>query len=185
VMVRMLGAGAVSLLTFPEDVILVLLGAEWLEAAPMLRLFGVFSITYALAENPRCLFMGLGESRMFVQFSTVQAVLTVPAVLLSAIFGGVEHVAASVVVASVLAYGYAWFLARKLVTVSAWATLGVPALLMAGVAVGLHRLAQEGVFDGVPSLVRIVIPVAAYLAGLLAIERGLLWKELQFFRSQL
>jgi len=185
VMARALVAGAVALFVFPRDVIGLLVGDEWLEAAPMLRWFSLFAVTCAMNEIPRGLFMGSGHTRLFVRLAVVQASLIVPGVLVSAALGSRGGIVASVVGGTTLAFAFGWLQSRQLVSASLKATFAVPLLAGVLVAAALHVAAVEGVLEPLPSIVRIATAPCAFALAVSLIEGRRLLGGIRFLRSQM
>jgi PST family polysaccharide transporter len=74
-LVRLMFAGATTLLVFPEQTIRLLLGERWVEAAPILGALAAYAALLPVFENTKQLFYGRGEVRRSVAVRLVQLAL--------------------------------------------------------------------------------------------------------------
>lgn len=183
--VRSMLFGAVALLSFPGEVIRMLLGEEWLGAAPLLRIFGVFAVIAPLIENVRVLFYGTGNVDRNIRVATTQACVVIPAVLWAANTGDVHAVAWAVLSSVLVAFAASWFWSRDLVERHPLRLFGAP-VLIAAVAVGGSLVAFEsGALAGLPWWSLPVVPSLIFAVGLLVCETRMLIREIRYLRTQL
>jgi PST family polysaccharide transporter len=88
------------ILVFPGEVIHVLLGPQWADAAPILAWFGIAMIYQPVAATSGCLLMSQGRSGLLLRQGLVSAVTTVLAFAIALPFGP-EWVAAAFVISGV------------------------------------------------------------------------------------
>jgi PST family polysaccharide transporter len=88
-------------LVFPGEVIHVLLGPKWADAAPILAWFGVAMIYQPVAATTGCLLMSQGRTGLLLRQGLVTSVMTVIAFAVALPFGP-EWVAASFVVSGLV-----------------------------------------------------------------------------------
>lgn len=183
--VRAMLLGAVALLTFPGEVIQLLLGEEWLGAAPLLRAFGVFAVLVPLIDNVRVLFYGTGHVDRNVRVAVTQALVVVPGVLWGAWAGSLHGVAAAVIVSVFVAFGVSWVGSRDLVERHPVRLFAAPLLLAAASVAACLAARGAGLLSGLPGWSLPFLPPLLYGAGLLAVERRRLREELGYLRGQL
>ncbi|HWA47599.1 MAG TPA: lipopolysaccharide biosynthesis protein [Dongiaceae bacterium] len=89
------------MLVFPGEVIHVLLGPQWADAAPILAWFGIAMIYQPVAATTGCLLMSQGRTGLLMRQGLVSSVVTVLAFAVALPFGP-EWVAASFVVSGLV-----------------------------------------------------------------------------------
>jgi O-antigen/teichoic acid export membrane protein len=99
-LVRSLLAVSATLLVFPAETVRLLLGAEWLAAAPMLRWLAPYAVLLPLFESLKVLLLGRGAVRATTLVRCVQLAVLVPGIALAAAAGRVEWVAAALLCAT-------------------------------------------------------------------------------------
>ena len=183
--VRAMLLGAVALMAFPGEVIRLLLGSEWLGAAPLLRTFSIFAVMAPLIENVRVLFYGTGNVDRNIRVALTQACVVIPAVLWTAQTDDVEAVAWAVLVSVLVAFGASWFWSRDLVERHPLRLFGPPSLIAALAVGGCLAAHASGALAALPWWSLPVLPSLAFGAGLLIFERRMLRREIDYLRAQL
>ncbi len=184
-LVRIILAGAVVLLVTSEEVLRLLLGPEWLPAAPLLRGLGVYAATMPVLENLKMLFLGVGEVVRNVRIRLVQLLCFAPGVAVASWQESIAGVAAALVASTVVGLGLAWHYSADLVARPTRRLFGAPLLAAGMTLVGCGALAAVGVFPALPWMLRPLIPPLLYGLLLLVLERSVLLQELRYLRAQL
>jgi lipopolysaccharide exporter len=175
---RYVGALAVPLATglalMAEPVVVILFGADWRGAAPILQALAVHTGLRALGSHAGDVLKATGRSGLLAALGVAKAVVLVPALLLAAPGGAV---AVAWVLAAVTALGLLVDLAviRRLLGLAPEALLGVLApSLVAGVVLVLAlsgwRLAAADVAASLGLVGGALLGGAAYLAALVWID---------------
>ena len=82
-----------------EEVILLVLGTQWLEAAPIFQVLALVAFTHTVVSSRGVVLLALGKSARYRNFGIVQAVITV-----AAFFAGVHWGAIGVAISYVIAF---------------------------------------------------------------------------------
>ena len=184
-LVRLVFSGAVVLLVFPEETLRLLLGEEWLEAAPLLRWLAIYAALVPVFMNLRQLFNGVGEVMRNVRINLIQLAVFAPAVLAASLSGSLVGVAAALLGSTLLALGIAWWYSRDLVERHPLRLLATPALAFALTAFALTAAQTSGHVEAVAWYLRPGLPPLLYALIVVAIERRRLLVELRYLRTQL
>jgi teichuronic acid exporter len=182
---RALCAGAAVLLVFPAETVRLLLGADWVQAAPLLRWLALYTALVPILANLRELLGGTGHPAKNARIAAFQLALFAPAVLIAATVGSARGVAGSLVAATLLGVLLGWRVARRHLGPIPLALLLNPALLLAGTAALFAGLGAASLVTGIPWFVRPALPPLIFVAGLLLLERGNLFRELAYLRQQI
>ncbi len=181
---RTMLAGAATLVVFPAETVRLILGDEWLEAAPVLRWLGLYGGVFPLLVNLRHLFIGIGAVTLTIRVTLVQVGCLVPGILVAGWLGSLEGVAASLLAATLVSLGVAWSLRGEYLE-GAGRERPVGALLLAAVTLGLLAASAAGWLDAVPWAARPFLPPLAFALGALAVEGRSLLAEVRYLRSLL
>lgn len=130
--------------TAPQ-VIVLFLGAQWIEAVPVLQLLAIGGLASVMASNTNSVFLTMGKPMLNTVLSAITVVLLLPSVIFFARQFGVVGAAA--------AY-----------TATTWATLPVIFWM-------LHRLIRVGFLQLLQRVWRTTFATAAMVAVVLAIRR--------------
>lgn len=182
---RIVFAGAVVLLVYPAPTIRLLLGDEWIPAAPLLRWLALYAALLPIFENMKTVLYGRGAVREVVWVRVAQLALFVPGVLAASLLGSVGAVAASLL--AVTAAGALWVQRANRGTIERGMArvLVVPALCCGAVAAGFGGLAWSGFSPSLPFWALPFLPALAYGGLLLLVERGRLLSEFLYLRGLL
>jgi len=184
-MARLLCAGAVVLLVFPGETVQLLLGPEWIETATLLRWLALYTALIPILSNFRELLSGTGRVAQNARIAGFQLLLFAPAVLVSSLAGSAQAVAASLVAATFLGLVLAWYAGVDLLGKLPLHLFLTPAALLAGTVALFAGLRAWGIVAEITWFVRPLLPALVYLAGLVALERSMLLRELNYLRGQL
>jgi O-antigen/teichoic acid export membrane protein len=162
----------VSCALFAEEIVRVVLGAKWMEAAPIFRLLSPVAVVFAVANPLSWLVMSMGRMGRALAISTA----TTPLVILGIVLG-LSHGPKGV------ALGYSLAMTLLIIPIAAWSKLGTeitwadlwdatkpPFLsgLLAGAAGLLVKLTLDGRFPQILYLVvGLAIVLGIYASGLL------------------
>jgi len=183
-LVRMTFAGAIVLFLAPESTLRLLLGQEWVAAAPALRWLAVHAAIYPIYSMVKVLVIARNKVGRIARISAVQAVILIPGTLTAAYLGSAADVAAVVALTTCVGalLGTVW--SRDLAAVSYRQLFGTP-LLCAAVTVALFAAWRaEGIE---PANLWFVEPFAVggifvMLIGLL--EGRVILAEFRYLRTQ-
>jgi PST family polysaccharide transporter len=184
-LVRVVFAGLATLLVFPDETVRLLLGAEWVESAPLLWWLAVYAGLLPVFDNMKQLLYGRGAVAANVWLRVAQLVLFVPGILAGAWLGSVAVVAATLTGITVLGVGVAAYLNRDLRGEGLLALFGRPALALAATWLGLAALARAGLLAPVPWFALPFLPPLAYALAILLLDRSRLLAEARFVREAL
>jgi PST family polysaccharide transporter len=182
-LIRVIFAGAVVLLVYPDETLRVLLGDEWLEASPLLRWLGLYAGLLPVFMNLRQLFNGLGEVMRNVRINLLQLLVFAPAVLAACLAGSLNGVAAGLLGSTLLGLSVAWWYSGDLVERRPLRLLATPAAAVAVTVAGF--LGAAAWLEAVPWYLRPLLPPLSFLAIVLAVERTTLIREVGYLMTQL
>jgi PST family polysaccharide transporter len=184
-LVRVMFAGATTLLIFPEQTILLLLGERWVGAAPILGSLAVYAALLPVFENAKQLFYGRGEVRKSVVVRLVQLALLSAGLVVAIVLDDAMVVAAAVSAVAVVGVLLGFLMNRDVAQgVFREGVLG-PA---AAVALSWFVLRVGPFADaviGLPFFVLPFLPPAVFGALVVAFERTAVLRKLQSLRQML
>lgn len=183
-LLRAMLAGAAALLVFPEEILRLLLGPEWLAAAPVLRWLALYAGLFPLLQNARSLLYGVGQVRRMVRVRIVQACIFGVAVAGATLAGSETWMAAGLLFTTLVAVVLAWRETLDLVVPPPAADLARPVLLLAATATALAVVGAAGGLDPLPWFARPFLPPVLYGLALGFVERGRLVGECRYLLAQ-
>ncbi len=90
------------LFLFPKEIVLLILGSNWLEAVPVLRVLAVFGVVRAISGSGAAVFMGLGRQEFVTNIALVRFIgLAISIIPLTLKFGIVGAAISSLISAFV------------------------------------------------------------------------------------
>jgi O-antigen/teichoic acid export membrane protein len=98
-----------------EPVIRVILGGQWLEAAPILRLLALAVVPSLFVAPLSPLSMALGRTSIFLRLSLIEFAVKLPIVLIGALYYGFLGVLAARLVTAILTASCSMFAVRELI----------------------------------------------------------------------
>jgi len=167
---------------FPAETVHLLLGEEWLDAAPLLRWLGLYGGVLPLLGNVRQLFSGVGQVGRYVRINLVQLLIFVPGILLAGWLGKVEAVAIALLVSTLVVFVLAWRQRGDFLEHTA-GERPVAAGLLAVVTAVLLGAGAAGWLDAVPWAARPFLPPLLFALGVLAVDGRRLFAELRYLRA--
>ena len=156
----------------------LLLGPNWVDAAPLVALFAIYGALHAIDTNSAYVFLALGKPRLITIVGSVRAGMLAVLLLIGMLFNGVEGAAQGCFVSIALTLPVSFFLLVRNIDLGLADLLGRlwrPAAATAAMAVAVFVLAQAMPFGdtSLEALVRLLLVAAlgalAYVAGLLAL----------------
>ncbi len=178
---RLLLAGSAVLIVYPAETLRLLLGSEWVAAAPLLRILGIYGALVPILENTKWLLYARGEVGANVRLRLFQLVVLVPGVSLSVWRGSAAGVAASLLAATaagvVLAFVFSGAPVRKVGLRSS----AVPLAALCVTAAVLGLLLPE---PPLPWWARPLLPPTLFAILVAALDRGRLLRELRSLQRQ-
>jgi PST family polysaccharide transporter len=182
---RAMFLGAVVLVLSPAETLRLILGEEWVGAAPALRFLGVHAGIYPLNQMIKVLAIARHEVGRSARISIVQACVLLPSAFFAAWHESLVGVAAAIAFTTCVGavFGVLW--TRDLATIAYRRVLGVPVLLALGTAAVYGAAGALGWLDSLYWAVRPFAVGAVFGVGLLLVEHRELLRELRFLRAQL
>ncbi len=174
----------VAIFVVAPDLVLFLLGDQWLPTALFLRVLLVVSLMRPLLEDVSGLLTAVGKQSQVSFLTWIQVlVVVVVAAPLTFAFGAVGT-AIGVSVSFLIVGTLFYFRISQFVRFDWWKTLGLP-VLVAGATVGLYLLVNPLFgWDNLPLLIRLifksVLTIAVFYALLLAVQRRSFMKRAQY-----
>jgi O-antigen/teichoic acid export membrane protein len=98
-----------------EPMIRLILGGQWLEAAPILRLLSLALVPSLFAAALAPLSMTLGKTRIFLRLNLIEFAVKLPIVLIGALYYGIAGVLAARLITAILVAGCSMFAVRELI----------------------------------------------------------------------
>ncbi len=184
-MIRVLFAGAATLLVFPEATIRLLLGAEWSEAAPLLRILALHAALCPILDNMKVMLYARAQMAANVRLRLVQLAVFLPGVGFGAWRGDLEIVAAATLGATLVGVLTASLQTRSLLGSALVGLYAAPLTALAATAAALLALHARGGLDAAPFWLLPFLPPILLVVLLTLIERGRLLRELGYLRAQL
>ncbi len=181
-LLRVVCVGSAVLLVHPAETIRLLLGAEWVAAAPTLRWLALYAALLPVFENMKILLQGRGAVWASVILRAVQIGLFVPGIALGIAFDQIEWVAGALLFVTLAGVVLALYFNRAVLESGLGRIGAAPALALVVVALGF-ALDPWNVRAVVPWWVLPALPALVYALVLLALERGRLVSELRYLRG--
>lgn len=170
----------VLLLAFPNELIRLLLGGDWLEAVPILRAVAGVAALQPVFSLLRALLNGRGWPQYVVRIRAAQLVLFLPLVAAAGAVGSLEGAAFSLLLVAMLGVTAAAYLNRDLLLGHLTALLTAPLVSAAvSVAVAWSPLGQT-LRPALPPWLLVFLPVLLYALGLLALDGRRMRRELGY-----
>jgi O-antigen/teichoic acid export membrane protein len=159
---------------FPDEIVRIVLGARWMEAAPIFRLLAPVALVFAVANPLSWLVMSTGRAGRALSISMATTPLVIAGVVL-----GLSHGPTGV------ALGYSLAMTLLIIPIAAWSTLGTEITwadlwqaskppffsgLLAGAAGLLVKLTLGGRLPQIPYLLAgLAVVLGIYAWGLLIV----------------
>lgn len=183
--VRLVFGGAVVLLVYPEQTIRLLLGAEWIGAAPILRCLGLYAGLLPLFENMRMLLFARARVLVSVRLRLAQLAVFLPGVVVAGYSGSINGVALSLLAAMLLGVVLGSFYNRDVVRGMSRRLYAVP-LFALGLTLATFASAESaGWLRDWPEWGLPFLPAIAFWLLVASIDRRSLIRELRYLRRQL
>ena len=181
-LVRMIFSGAVTLLIFPRETILLLLGEEWLGAAPILGWLAVYAALLPLQQNMVVLLYARKAMRQSVWMRVIQLGIFLPGLVVGVVLDDTIVVAGSLLFVTCLGISLASYFNREIVGAELIGVLLGPSLCVVGTVLSFLFAVPAGVLDSLPTWILPFLPPVVYAVLLLAIERARLFREFGYLR---
>jgi O-antigen/teichoic acid export membrane protein len=181
-LVRIVCVGSAVLLVYPAETIRVLLGAEWVAAAPTLRWLALYTGLLPLFENMKTLLQGRGKVWESVVLRMVQIGLFAPGIALAIAFDRVEWVGGALLFVTLIGVALARHYNRAVLEGGLFRIFAAPGLALAAVVL-VFALEPWNLRSLAPYWALPVLPAALYALVLLTLERGRLASELGYLRG--
>jgi O-antigen/teichoic acid export membrane protein len=98
-----------------EPMIRLILGGQWLEATPILRLLALAMVPSLFTAPLAPLSMTLGKTSIFLRLSLIEFAVRLPIVLIGALYYGIAGVLAARLITAILVAGCSMFAVRELI----------------------------------------------------------------------
>jgi polysaccharide transporter, PST family len=158
--IRVTLAGAAVLLVYPEEVIRLLLGPGWVDAAPMLRWLAVYAGLVPFLENVKQLLYAQGMLARSLQLRIIQVGTVLLALALAALRGEVMYAPAGLLAGTILGLAAGLLFVRDVARPILAGILLRPLIAFTVTCGGMLLLAPE---LPVPPVLHVLLPFAAFL----------------------
>jgi PST family polysaccharide transporter len=178
----------VGLFVVAEPLVLVMLGPDWLEAVPVLRVLAAFAWVRSLMSNDGDVYKALGKPGFLARITGLRLVILVPALLIATPYGLVA-VAIALLIATVLDKTLRIYLISRQLEMRVTEVVAqfVPAVV-AAVPLALVSVAMLYALDGAGPLTRLVATslagAATYFGAIWLLERDALRRIVVLVRAQ-
>jgi PST family polysaccharide transporter len=183
-LVRASFAVASVFLVFPEPAVRMLLGEEWLGAAPMLRWLALSVGLLPTLENLQWLLYARGQMGRGVQLRLIQIGVLAPSMLAALWMGQASGVAAAVSLSTLVALAAAVFMTRSVLGGRVLRVFLTPVVVLLASAALCIALGAAGALANLPTLLLPALPPALFSLLLLLAERETLFREVGYLRAQ-
>jgi PST family polysaccharide transporter len=185
-LVRLMFAGAAVLIVFPGETIQLLLGEEWLAAAPTLRWLGLHAGILPVFGNALQLLYGRGAMWSNIRVRLLMVSLFAVAIAFAIRFASVDAIAVGLLVTTLSGLALALHFNRDVLGREVVGGLfAVPALCLVLTIAALFGAQRWLPLEELPLVALVPLPFLTYLALLAASERGRLLRELGYLRGHL
>jgi PST family polysaccharide transporter len=184
-LVRLMFLGAIVLVLTPVETLRLVLGEEWVGAAPALRLLGLHAAVHPIYSLIKVLVIARNRVARIARISVVQAAILIPGTSCAAWLGSLAGVAGVVALSTWTGALLGVLASRDLAALSYRRSLGVPLGVATATAVLLLALDELVGPAAMPWAVRPFAVAAAFGLGVLALEHRMLLAELRYLRAQL
>ncbi len=177
----------VGLFVVAEPLVLVMLGEDWLEVVPVLRVLAAFAWVRSLMSNDGDVYKAMGRPGFLARITGLRLAVLVPALLVATPYGLVA-VAVALLIATVLDKSLRVYLISRQLDMKPTDVVAqfVPALI-AAVPLALVSVATLFALDGASPLIRLVVTgmtgAVAYLGTIWLVEREALRRMVALVRS--
>jgi PST family polysaccharide transporter len=177
----------VGLFVVAEPLVLVMLGPDWLEAVPVLRVLAAFAWVRSLMSNDGDVYKALGKPGFLARITGLRLVILVPALLIATPYGLVA-VAIALLIATVFDKTLRIYLISRQLEMRVTEVVAqfVPAVV-AAVPLALVSVAMLYALDGAGPLTRLVATslagAATYFGAIWLLERDALRRIVVLVRT--
>ena len=175
---------ASAFLVFPEPAIRILLGEEWVAAAPMLRWLGLYVGLVPALENCQWLLYARGQMIRGVQLRLIQIGVFAPALLAAVLLDDATGVAAAMSLSTLVALSVAVWFNRGVLGRGAVRVFLTPSVALLAAASLCVALDAAGALEKLPAPLLPILPPMVFAALLLLTERDTLFRQVAYLRAQ-
>ena len=177
-------AGVAVLLIYPEPTVLLLLGPEWIQVAPILRCLGIYAGLLPLFDNMRMLLFARGRVLTNVRLRVGQLTVFLPGVFIASSTGSLNGVALSLLAAIVVGVALAWFYNREILRGSAWRLYAAPVFALLLILAFFAWVDGAGWLLDWPGWLLPFLPAIGFWLLVALFDRTSLVRELRYLRQQ-
>jgi O-antigen/teichoic acid export membrane protein len=149
----------VLLAAFAPEVVFLLLGEQWVNAIPLMRIFAILALLRSIGNPIGSLLMAKGRADLSFKWNMIWLLIYPPVIWLSSQFGEIGMAAAMLILA-IVAYWPNWYFMVRPLCGARWGEYSLQLLtpLVISVTAGLFALASVSIFED--ELVRFVTGMA-------------------------
>jgi|GEM_PF-1362353 len=181
-LVRGMLAATTTLLIFPVETIRLLLGGDWLAAAPVLRWLAAYATLLPLFESLKVLLLGRGAVRATTVVRAVQLGLLVPGIAVASALASVDLVAAALLASTTVGIVLERRFNRDVLDWSLRDLLALPCAVVAAVWLAF-AWGADGLRMTLPFWLLPFLPPLVYALLLAAVEHRGLAARLAYLRG--
>ena len=176
--------GSAVLLVYPAETIQLLLGNEWIAAAPILRMLGLYGALAPVLQNLQVLLYARAAVSQNVRLRLVQFAVLLPGIALAVLRNDVAGVALSLLVATLAAVLFAWHSSVAVTGGSGRRVFGTPSAALAATVTAFAIFETTGATSEFAYWLLPFLPPAAFFAFVVTLERRRLFSELARLRTR-
>ncbi|MDP8208208.1 MAG: MOP flippase family protein [Candidatus Electryonea clarkiae] len=165
------------MIVMSENIILVLLGEQWIKASPIFSVLGISALVGVVIHTTGWLHISIGRTDRMFKWGAFTSFFIVVSFFIGLPFGAIGVATAYTIVFLLLSPFTLWYACKPTpvrvtgIITALWPTIF--ATLMVGVALGLLKIFHPNFFVGILGLgVSLVIAVAVYLSVLCVYSRS-------------
>jgi PST family polysaccharide transporter len=183
-LVRMMFAGAAVLLVAPTATVALLLGEEWLAAAPLLSAMALHAALAPVLSNARQLLYGRGRVGLAVLVRGIQLAAFLPCLAAAIALEDVVLAALGLTASTGIALALTAWMNRDVAGLALRRDFAAPTVALAA-ALALYAPPLREALAPLPSPVQLLAPLLLFAGALYALDRRHLTRNLRALRDML
>lgn len=185
-LIRLLAPFALVFYLVPDYFMTGLLGAKWITAAPVLKIFSLYAFMYPIVENLRVTFYSIGKPEEVARVRLLQILVYVPALMGLVYWQGITGAAYALLISIFVALLWFGIKVRRIIHISFVRLVLIPFLSSAIVVVLVTLLPLPRISNNIAGLVVFSLGIfIAYCLFELAFEKKVIFERLRYIRSMM
>ncbi len=186
-LVRIMGFFLLTFVLFPKELISLLYGQKWIEAAPALQMFSIYAFFVPIFENMKALLIGKGQISEAAKARFFQVGSLIPLLILGILWKGLEGAVAATSLAMVIGVAGGFYYIKKFCIFSFREIYLKPLVVICVTALifGFIKSKLNVQMGGLMTIAYIIILNLTYALLLLAIENNKLIANIKLILNKL